>query len=1139
MAEISIGDVDAPPSLARAFADVMKRHSTAKCLGWRPHAAADFEWCTYATFERQSTSVASALASIVDVGDRVGILGENCYDWFVADFACLWAGAASVPLSEAWDAHVLEKVLEHTGVRLVFCLLEYVPQVVSAAHATGCRVPMIVSFGGGSSDAAAAAASAASSASIRHVSLADFESSAPARATMLCRERAADGVHTILHTSGTTGLPKGVVYSDRLWLHNMATYGGLQVGFSYMPLAFITDRHTVYTTLWNGGRVGIATPASVGTQSIAEERLLRDLRDLQPTVLKGVPKFWEQLYEASRLVQDRRLLILGGRAAVLCCGAGALSRGLAAYFRESCTTAEGAPVLFMEMYGGTECGNIAVNRKVLDHVQCRLAPVDGFTVQHSGGGSHSRVEVGELLVRTGNMMFSGYYGDEERTRDAFTRDRFYRTGDIVRLETTSDGGRYVDVIGRAKSSIKMGNGKWVHPEALEDLYRAAAGVDAVFIHGDSSHSHLVAVVEARGSRSAEATAEGLVKSFAEMAASAGTAAHERVRAVVLAEAPFSVAAGTLNGTGKLVRQKLRQLYEAALSEALDRVELSMGLEHLEEGRSFHEQGGTSLQATRIAGLYQKLGVPLAHAVAVLLQARTVGDAKSELRKGLAAADRQPDVDCSLAPLASPPCASRSDRWRRELSSWMPAAVRGKRAILLTGATGFVGKFLLAELLLRSAESTIVCLVRANNREEAMERVQKALLETRRWRPEWRGRLQVATGSLGPDLLGIGSVAEWRALAATVHTVVHSGAVVDLKQPYAFHWKSNVQGTLEVLRFCREASARIIFLSTTDVLPRPSAAPSSGASSTEGGEAATTSSAVPAERAVRVDEVREAAEDSGYAASKAVGEYLVDAACRRGDLRGLIARLGMVAGCSQTGANAPTDFVSRLLLGIAATRAFPCTDGQRQTMVHSLPVDVVAAAIVDLALGSSSGETVNLVSGAPRQSMEALRQSLLAFGPPYEALPLLPFPEWMRRVQADAALSLWPIFSWAASREAFPEFNQRCPPLGRCAQLVRAGTAAAMRRGFDEPALHRMVANLFATSGQLRGQLNWQHVRHAFAPKLALLKSAGGEAAGGADDARTVSGRGGDGMGPLRVAVAGAVVAGVVAGYCMSRRKGNT
>lgn len=66
----------------------------------------------------------------------------------------------------------------------------------------------------------------------------------------LVTHRPPDAMHTILHTSRTTGLPKGLVYTDSLWLRNMVRNPSVdQVGFSYMPLAYITDWHTVYVNL--------------------------------------------------------------------------------------------------------------------------------------------------------------------------------------------------------------------------------------------------------------------------------------------------------------------------------------------------------------------------------------------------------------------------------------------------------------------------------------------------------------------------------------------------------------------------------------------------------------------------------------------------------------------------------------------------------------------------------------------------------------------------------------------------------------------------------------------------------------------------------------------------------------------------
>ena len=123
---------------------------------------------------------------------------------------------------------------------------------------------------------------------------------------------------------------------------------------------------------------------------------------------------------------------------------------------------------------------------------------------------------------------------------------------MVRLSAAPDGATLVRVLGRAKSSLKLGNGKWVHPEALEDLYRGAAGVQLLFVHGDASHEHLVAVVDTGDDKQRSEAA--LLAEFHRLAAAANRPRHERISGVVVAAAPFSQENGMLNGTGKLVRR---------------------------------------------------------------------------------------------------------------------------------------------------------------------------------------------------------------------------------------------------------------------------------------------------------------------------------------------------------------------------------------------------------------------------------------------------------------------------------------------------------------------------------------------------------------------------------------------------------
>jgi thioester reductase-like protein len=366
----------------------------------------------------------------------------------------------------------------------------------------------------------------------------------------------------------------------------------------------------------------------------------------------------------------------------------------------------------------------------------------------------------------------------------------------------------------------------------------------------------------------------------------------------------------------------------------------------------------------------------------------------------------------------------------------PPPAPGPRSVLLTGATGFLGAFLLDELL-RAPPVSCCCLVRAPDEAEARRRI-LANLAAYRLPPPDGARIVPVVGDLASPLLGL-TRRRFDELAERCDAILHAGAAVKWTYPYAALKAANVGGTREVLRLAAHRRAKPVhFISTVGVFasPQPSGTPISEAEPLE------------ASGPLHV----------GYAQSKWVAEKLVRLAGDRG-LPVAVYRPN-VGGHSRTGAFNPRDYLCLLIKGSIHLRCSP----QLDLSVAAAPVDFVARAIVTrLGRPSSHGATFHLVNPQPLDWNE-LSAWLGRQGYPLESLP---YEDWRRRLERDLERSaenplrgLAPLFSESILAVArLPRFACHetllaladtavvCPPLD--GSLLATYLAGFIRGGYLE------------------------------------------------------------------------------------------
>ncbi|KAI5300585.1 large subunit of alpha-aminoadipate reductase [Ascosphaera pollenicola] len=354
---------------------------------------------------------------------------------------------------------------------------------------------------------------------------------------------------------------------------------------------------------------------------------------------------------------------------------------------------------------------------------------------------------------------------------------------------------------------------------------------------------------------------------------------------------------------------------------------------------------------------------------------------------------------------------------------------GCTTVLLTGATGFLGAYILKDLLARQNPSVkVIALVRAKSDEQASERVKATCQAYGSWSDDWAARIECVRGNLGDERLGL-SQEKWDDFANRVDVVVHNGAMVHWVYPYSNLRAANVLGTIDTLKLCGTGKAKqYAFVSSTSVLDTEHYVSESERIVATGGNGISEADDLQGSRSGL---------GTGYGQSKWAAEYLVKEAGKRG-LRGAIVRPGYVTGDSSTGITNTDDFLIRFIKGCVQLSARPNINNS----INMVPVDHVANVVVASAFYPPVDPlSVSHVTGHPRLRFNQFLGALETYG--FEA-PQMDYVPWAAKLEKYVHDNLDHNESQNALMPLYHFVTADLPANTRAPELDDTNAAAALR-----------------------------------------------------------------------------------------------